>query len=302
MSTNIQKLCTWLANGGLFFKTLSKKEKMWCIGTQILTIIGTIFVGIAIIENTFKQPFLVFAVVFLSLSVLLMCILVPYLLQRISMSINIDYGKEFSNMEYKYYEISLENDKKIRAIRHDISNQIQTIYSLLKNGDNQKGLELIDELKSRYDYVNQIVYCNNPVVNIILSNKRTEAEKHGIETHIKVMTELENIPFSDYDLSTIICNLLDNAVRGCVCSNQSHPRMIVEILHKNNYLVIRVLNSCKVSMHIESTDRIATTKSGSQYHGIGMPIIAGIAKKYCGDFVVSAQNGIFTATVVLSMK
>lgn len=302
MITNIRKLYTCFANSSLFFKTLSKKEKMWCIGTQMLIIMGTIFAGSVTRGKSLKQVLLISSVVCLSLSIVLMSILIPYLLQRISMSINIDYGKEFSNMEYKYYEISLENDKKIRAIRHDISNQIQTIYSLLKNGDNQKGLELIDELKSRYDYVNQIVYCNNPVVNIILSNKRTEAEKHGIETHIKVMTELENIPFSDYDLSTIICNLLDNAVRGCICSNQSHPRMIVEILHKNNYLVIRVLNSCKVSMRIDSTDRIATTKSGSQYHGIGMPIIAGIAKKYFGDFVVSAQNGIFTATVVLSMK
>ena len=35
---------------------------------------------------------------------------------------------------------------------------------------------------------------------------------------------------------------------------------------------------------------------------LGMPIISGIAKKYRGDFIVSAQNGIFTATVVMSIK
>ena len=147
-----------------------------------------------------------------------------------------------------------------------------------------------------------MVYCNNPVVNIILSNKKNESEEKNIETHIRVKEDLENIPITDFDLSTVICNLLDNAIRGCICSEQSHPRLIVEILQKNQYLVVRVLNSCKIGMNIESTDSIETTKSNSTTHGLGMPIIAGIAKKYKGDFAVSAQNGIFTATVIMSLK
>ena len=55
-------------------------------------------------------------------------------------------------------------------------------------------------------------------------------------------------------------------------------------------------------MTIENTDRIETTKSNSQTHGFGMPIIAGIVKRYKGDFVVSAQNGLFTATAIMSIK
>ena len=283
-------------------------ELPWIVGTQLVIGVGECASVLATarsksgVIDSRESEFIIIATLCMVAANISIGILAPYLLQKISLDTNVNYGKELSNMEYKYYEIAVENEQKIRAIRHDISNQIQTIYLLLENGENIKGLELVNELKSRYEYVNPIVYCKNPVVNIILSNKRTEAEKHGIETHVKIKTELEDIPFSDYDLSTIICNLLDNAVCGCICSEQSHPRLIVEILHKNNYLVIRVLNSCKVSMNIESTDRIATTKSKSQSHGIGMPIIAGIAKKYRGDFVVSAQNGIFTATVVLAMK
>lgn len=291
-----------------FVKNFQGVELPWAIGTQSIIGVGECAAIIAITRcatgeiKTIDSWLIILATLCMVVANISIGILAPYLLRHISMNTNVNYGKELSNMEYKYYEIAVENDKKISAIRHDISNHIQTIYSLLKNGENQKGLELVNELKSRYEYVNQIVYCKNPVVNIILSNKRTEAEKHGIETHVKVKTELGDIPFSDYDLSTIICNLLDNAVRGCICSNQTHPRLIIEILEKNNYLVIRVLNSCKVSMNIESTDRIATTKLNTHSHGIGMPIITGIAKKYRGDFVVSARNGIFTATVVLSME
>ena len=55
-------------------------------------------------------------------------------------------------------------------------------------------------------------------------------------------------------------------------------------------------------MIVESTDRIETTKSNSQTHGFGMPIVSSVTKRYKGDFIVSAQNGIFTATAVLSIK
>lgn len=291
-----------------FTKERKGVEFPWVIGTQIVIGFGEATSVLAVasasggIINSKESWFIIVAMICMVAANVSIGILAPFLLRQVTMSTNMDYGEELSNMEYKYYEMSVENEKRLQAIKHDISNHIQTVYSLFSNGQNQLGFEMIDELKSRYALVDQMVYCNNPVVNIILSNKKNEAEEKNIETHIKVKDDLDNMPVSDFDLSTVICNLLDNAIRGCICSDQSHPRLIVEILQKNQYLVIRVLNSCKVSMRVENTDRIETTKSKSQTHGLGMPIIAGIAKRYRGDFVVSAQNGIFTATVVMSIK
>lgn len=292
-----------------FVKKARGIETPWIVGTQVVIGAGEMGAVLAVAVAdcgviSFTESYLIVsAMVFMVTANISIGMLAPYLLQQISHSTNMDYGQELSNMEYKYYEKSVENDKKLMSIRHDISNHIQTIYSLFRNGENQRGMDLIKELQSRYSLIEQMVYCKNPVVNIILSNKKQEAEEKNIETHIKIKDELDNLPITDFDLSTVICNLLDNAIRGCICSEQSHPRMIIEILHKNNYLVIRVLNSCRVSMNIEGTDKIQTTKSNSlTTHGIGMPIISGIAKKYRGDFVVSARNGLFTATVVMSIK
>ena len=291
-----------------FTKERKGVEFPWVIGTQVVIGFGEATAVLAVatasggVINSNESWLIIIATICMVAANISIGMLAPYLLRQVTMAQNMDYGKELSNMEYKYYEMSIENKEKLHAIQHGISNHIQTIYSLISNGENQRGLELIEELKSRYALVEQMVYCKNPVVNIILSNKKSEAEEKNIETHIKVKDDLDAIPVTDFDLSTVICNLLDNAIRGGICSEQSHPRLIVEIFQKNQYLVIRVLNSCKVGMNIESTDRIETTKSNSQTHGLGMPIIAGIAKKYSGDFVVSAQNGIFTATVVMSIK
>ncbi len=291
-----------------FVKRARGVELPWVIGTQVVVGFGESAAILAVAKassnaiDSQESGLIVVASVCMVAANISIGTLAPYLLRKISMSNNIDYGKELSNMEYKYYEMSVENDKKLLSIKHDISNHIQTVYSLLKNGENQRGMELINELKDRYMHVEPMLYCKNPVLNIILANKKREAEEWNIETHIKVKDELDGLPITDFDLSTVVCNLADNAIRGCINSEQSHPRFIIEILQKNQYLVIRILNSCKVSMNVENTDRIDTTKSNSQTHGFGMPIVAGIAKKYRGDFVVSAQNGIFTATVVMSMK
>lgn len=283
-------------------------EVPWIMGSQVVLVVGESAAIAAVITaseadaNLMHTPFAMVAVLFMVTANVSIGILIPYLLQKISLANNMIYGQELSNMEYKYYEMSVDNEKKIQLIRHDISNQIQTVYAMLQNGEHQRGLELINDLKSQYEQVETIVYCNNPLVNIILSNKKREAEEMQIEFQIRIRQDLQNINISDFDLSTVICNLLDNAIQGCESSGQSNPKLIIELLEKKQYLVIRVLNSCKVSMNIENTDQIKTTKNHSQAHGLGMPIIARITRKYRGDFIVSAQNGLFTATVVMSLK
>lgn len=291
-----------------FLKRASGIEFPWVVGTQLVIGIGEFCSILSVagsangVINATKSTLILIASIAMVASNVSIGMLAPYLLNQISEAKNIDYSKELSNMEYKYYEMSVENDRKMVSIRHDIANQIQTAYSLFEIGDNVRGMAIINQLKEQYLHVEKIVYCNNPVVNIIISNKRREAEEKNIDTQIRIKDDLDNLPITDFDLSTVICNLLDNAIRGCICSEQSSPRLIIEMLCKNQYLVIRILNSCKAAMNIEDTDKIKTTQSTSQNHGIGMTIVSGIAQKYRGDFVVSARNGIFTATVVMSIK
>lgn len=289
-------------------KKVRSIELPWVLSTQFVIGVGECAAILAFAgfkEETIPiadSTLILVSIVCLVIANLSVGIFSSFLIQRFTFSRGIDFGKELSNMEYKYYEMSLENDKKLQELRHDISNQIQTVYSLLINGDSQKSIEMMNELRERYGHVDQLMYCENSVLNIIMANKKVEAEKQGIEVQVKVKDFPNNLPISDFDLSTVVCNMVDNAIRGCICSNQSHPRMIIEIVKKNKYLVIRVLNSCIVNMNIENTDRIESTKSNSQTHGFGMAIIAGVVKRYKGDFVVSAQNGLFTATAVMSIK
>lgn len=229
-------------------------------------------------------------------------IIIPQTVNQISLFKTHDFGQKLTEMEYQYYQISLENTKKVKEMHHDISNHIQIVYSLFENGESQKGLEILKELRARYNNIDQIQYCNNPVINIIMLTKISEAKKNGIETNVNIKDSLENLHIPDIDLSTVICNLLDNAIRGCLCSGIQTPKLAVEILCKNQYLVIRVLNTCSLDMYFENVDSLKTTKTETQTSGFGMSIILRTVKKYKGDFSATAQNGMFAATAIMSLK
>lgn len=284
----------------------SKIYKSIMISQTAITLFSTI-----VVIYVFKKinDFDAWYVFVSSLSILMIYIInifnnliIPQTVDQISLFKTHDFGQKLTEMEYQYYQISLENTKKVKEMHHDISNHIQIVYSLFKNGESQKGLEILKELRSRYDNLDQIQYCNNPVINIILLTKISEAKKSGIETNINIKDNLENLNIPDIDLSTVICNLLDNAIRGCLCSGSQKPKLVVEILCKNQYLVIRVLNTCSLKMHFENVDSLKTTKTETQTSGFGMSIILKTVKKYKGDFSASAQNGMFAATAIMSLK
>ena len=52
-------------------------------------------------------------------------------------------------------------------------------------------------------------------MNTVLAVKFDNIEKLGTETKITVIDSLSDMPLSDLELSSVLTNLIDNAVRGC---------------------------------------------------------------------------------------
>ena len=73
----------------------------------------------------------------------------------------------------------------------------------------------------------------------------------------------------------------------------------IAVGRKINMLFISVKNSCS-TLKSGKTRKLATTKSGD--HGYGMEIINKIAEKYNGEFALTAENGVASASVMLEIK
>ena len=59
-----------------------------------------------------------------------------------------------------------------------------------------------------------IIYSDNPVVNSVLSEKKSVAEKNNIDMDIYVEPGVTFVGISDADIITMLSNLLDNAIEA----------------------------------------------------------------------------------------
>ena len=200
---------------------------------------------------------------------------------------------------YKYYKLALEESQKASKVKHDMLNQLQTIYSLFLTDDvHQKatGMEMVESLKTRLENIRETVYCENHIVNIILTLKIQEARAAGIDPEVLISIP-EDIRIEKMDLCSVFSNILDNAIESCRKVPEG-KKMEIKARMKLGYLVIKVTNTYNEIIKTAEGE-LASQKEDSENHGLGLKIIADIAKKYSGDFSYENKNNEFIVIVTL---
>jgi sensor histidine kinase YesM len=174
----------------------------------------------------------------------------------------------------KYFEVIEQSNKDMRIFSHDIKNHLTQIRNLDNIDDVQA---YIDKLVPNIDKFSNAGISKNKMLDLIISKYATLCESKNIKFDVDVKTANLNY-IDDVDLSTLMNNLLDNAVEA---TEQSKERYIkLNIFSKNNlYDGLIIKNSCDISP-INKNNNLETTKSNSKIHGIGISSIKKVIKKY----------------------
>jgi len=197
-----------------------------------------------------------------------------------------EYIKKEAEMKDKQFLELKEQYIEYRKLRHDFYNHIRVIHSL-KNEDKIK--EYVNEIKARFDKMEQVSWCNNLTLDALLALKRSEAVQKGIDVSFQVC-DCERLSVTDFDLCIVVSNLLDNAIEASSQTDKKYLEM--SITRKLDRLVITVKNSS-----VDVSEKLETTKSDSENHGIGIGNIRSVVKKYDGDVFFRYKNGEFTSIV-----
>ena len=100
------------------------------------------------------------------------------------------------------------------------------------------------------------------------------------------------------DLSSLLSNLLDNAVEAA--AQTTEPFVRLTITKYNAYYTICVENSYMGKKSLKgSVGALISTKSDKAPHGYGTQIISDIAQKYDGNYSWEAQESRFISTVIM---
>ena len=174
----------------------------------------------------------------------------------------------------RYFEIIEQSNKDMRIFSHDIKNHLTQIRNL----ENIEAVQsYIDSIYPNIEKFSFTGISKNKMLDLIISKYVTLCEKKKIKFSVDVKTA--NLAYvSDSDLSTLMNNLLDNAVEA---AEQADERFIqVYIFSKwsmHDGLVIK--NSCAISPKAENGE-LKTTKQNKKTHGVGTKSIRKTLKKY----------------------
>lgn len=213
---------------------------------------------------------------------------------------------------YDYIE---ENISKQKHALHDTRQLLRNVSTLAKEGTKEKLLQYLDDAME-YTSVSDRRFCQNPCVNGLIGYYAGVAEAQGIA--FSVRANCDRLPFSDADLTILLGNALDNAIRAAKETHEANPVERQEIRFTadtiKDQFAIEIENPCLAVSYVPSSlnenrtrregwlpaDAFMSTRGG----GYGLRRMEMIAEKYGGHawFSFDAENHVFITRLMLPVS
>lgn len=169
--------------------------------------------------------------------------------------------------------------KEMKAVRHDIKNQLLTIMQYADEGKNNDIKEYVNVLTNNYlpnilNYIN----TNNAAFDAVINSKIAVCNQKNIFMEVNIKQDT-NISIPPVEIAVLFGNLLDNAIDAAKDTNEK--RITLDIQKNASYLIIFVSNSIKSSV-LKDNKNLETSKPDKELHGIGIKSIKNIIEKHNG--------------------
>lgn len=203
-------------------------------------------------------------------------------------------------MARESYEQALESINRTASMRHEWKNQIAALHLLWQQGDTEGLGERLRELDDRLDKLAPRRYSEHFAINAILQNAAARAETLGIAFRAEAPVPAE-LGISDGDLTSLLLNLLDNALEGAARVPDADKREVECVIKvRQSHLAISCENTYAGALRVDESGQLLSTKDGDG-HGFGLVQMRGIAEKYGSVFDVSYTDDRFTVRTALKL-
>lgn len=215
--------------------------------------------------------------------------------EKNSMEFQIAMMKQQESLQFEHYERQREKYRMSIEVLHDVSKHIRSIEELYQAGVTDKAMEYTKQIGSFLKPLVPEEYSDNPMLNILLADRKQAAESIGIRFVVKV--ESTGLGFIEpVDVTTLFGNLLENAMQAALkCSGERYIK--VHIKNYNEMLSIRIENSVEKEVRIKNGRPVS---AGGKSTGIGCLNVQRCVEKYGGSVLYKNGNGKFYSDVILN--
>lgn len=189
---------------------------------------------------------------------------------------NAEYIHEQKRKTDKLYIGSIRRkDEGLEFFTNEIKNNLETLAALNERGESEKVTKYIDELFRKSNLKATVDISSDKLLSAVVYRYYNEA----LSRNIKFTYDVRNVDIGkieEIDITSILCDLLDNAMKVC-----DHENPFVEItIHKGQptgTIVISVACSSEKEQLMESREYVSTN-------------IKKTVKKYNGDINIYFQD------------
>ena len=160
---------------------------------------------------------------------------------------------------------------------------------------NNNDFESVKEyLKNLVEFDNkasgEIRYCENRTINTIITVYERRAKENGILVKVAAESSRE-LTVLPQDLVVVIANLFENAINATLKLKNRDKFIDIRIKESSKRLVIKVENPCEANYTFD--------ESG---FGVGIRSVIATTNKYEGMYDFAAEDGIFSAKIILNLE
>jgi sensor histidine kinase regulating citrate/malate metabolism len=206
-------------------------------------------------------------------------------------------AEEKNQLTYEYYK-NMENQiHECRSILHDVKNHVQVLEGMYHSGNLGIANEYAGTLAGEIEAIYPRCYSSNKMVDIILQDK----EKKALQSNTRIHYEVEDVDWgfmSDYHLSTILCNLFDNAITGCTKLPEDMREITCKIRKVNGFLILKMSNPID-PVHVKEMEK--KNLKHRLKTGTGLCNVRKVVGLYEGEFSTVINDNLFAVSVSFSI-
>lgn len=208
------------------------------------------------------------------------------------------FRKELQEISYLQETEHIQNEmleakqKELLDMRVDFEKRLDEIREKLKRGEKEMAYQEMDIFQNSLDEICPADYCQNTVVNAILSEKQKEADGLNVKTEIQLLIP-RGLKMDPLHLCSLFSNLLDNALEALAELPENERRLELHAQMKGGYLFVKARNTATKSHALRKR------RNG---RGYGTQILQNLARTYEGKYQAEYENGWYTAVVMVKTE
>ena len=206
--------------------------------------------------------------------------------------------KEHDSAEY--YKMLIAQNENQRILIHDMKKHLQSIALLNEDNQNEKIRAYINQLMQSSDLLEFSKICDHKILNNILCRYKKVCNDLHIAFHADIRSNTTTF-LSDSDVTSLFCNLLDNAVEASQRIKDPYIEISATQREHTPFIIITMINSCACNP-FSPNGELVSSKPAPQAHGFGIKSIEKIVHNYNGNMQMYYDEETFTFHTISMLK